>query len=409
MKTKYLSLLIILSIVSCSHMTREEQLLRRALAKLESIETVEYQEICTAYMPGDTLYKKWWTRNIKAYNNPQDTTVGVNHISMQVEGDSERFLSSYDGNIYAVSHPDHKAIVLDDFTTRNLPFRPMTPPLFRYAENIVEYTLTTTDSIVMSVTESSDIYHLDLTIHEEDQVEFFGRAYHMPKLPESMRATHDPTSHYEIWFDKSTDLPIKIYREMCSNVSEKMSRNVKINTLSLDDFDMESYYPEGYEIIMRGSKNKSKSLTTADLVGKAAPDFELMSCKGDVVALKNIKSRAILLNFTGIGCGPCAQALPFLNKLNDKYDDDDLQIISIECWGKRASSLQHYANVHDIEYPFLVGEESVTKAYHASGVPQFVLLDSSHRVVSTYSGYTLPTSDEPIEELIKQVLDSAGK
>lgn len=409
MITKYLLLLTILSIVSCSNMTREEQLLRRALAKLNSIETVEYQSLSTAYVPGDTLNKTWDIRNIKAYNNPQDTTIGVNHITMLVEGDSERFMSSYDGDICAVSYPDHKAIVLDDFTTRNLPFRPMTAPFFRYAENIVEYALTTTDSIVMSVTESSEIYHLDLTIHEEDQVEFLGRAYHMPKLPESMRATHDPTSHYEIWFDKLTDRPIKIYRQMCHSVSEEMPRNVKINTLSLDDFDMESYYPEGYEIIMRGSKSKSKSLTTADLVGGAAPDFELTSFEGDVVDLKNIKSRAILLNFTGIGCGPCAQALPFLNRLNDKYDNNDLQIISIECWGKQASSLQHYANVHDIEYPFLVGEESVIKAYHASGVPQFVLLDSSHKVVSTYGGYTLPSSDEPIEELIKQILDGAGK
>ncbi len=84
MKPKYLSLLIILSIVSCSNMTREEQLLRRALVKLESIETVEYQSLSTAYIPGDTLNKTWVIRNIKAYNNPQDTTIGVNHITMLV-------------------------------------------------------------------------------------------------------------------------------------------------------------------------------------------------------------------------------------------------------------------------------------------------------------------------------------
>lgn len=51
------------------------------------------------------------------------------------------------------------------------------------------------------------------------------------------------------------------------------------------------------------------------MTGKKAPDWTLTDMKGQKVSLSGIKSKVILLQFTGIGCGPCKISIPFLNRL----------------------------------------------------------------------------------------------
>ena len=91
-----------------------------------------------------------------------------------------------------------KEIKIDNFTTRPLPFRPLTPPFFNYCKNIVRYTLETEDSIVTTLEDCGDYFHFKLVINEDTQVEFFGKAYHMPPPPFYV----EPTSIYELWIHK---------------------------------------------------------------------------------------------------------------------------------------------------------------------------------------------------------------
>ena len=51
-----------------------------------------------------------------------------------------------------------------------------------------------------------DNYYFKLVIDENQQVEFFGKAYHMPLPPFDIGST---TSIYELWINKSNDLPYK--------------------------------------------------------------------------------------------------------------------------------------------------------------------------------------------------------
>ncbi|MEZ5010123.1 MAG: hypothetical protein R2744_00045 [Bacteroidales bacterium] len=62
--------------------------------------------------------------------------------------------------------------------------------------------------------QEKDVF-MRLTIHEEEQVEFFGKAY----MPPSPYTYGDNPSVYELWIDKETDLPYKIRREMSHDIS----------------------------------------------------------------------------------------------------------------------------------------------------------------------------------------------
>ncbi len=191
---------------------------------------------------------------------------------------------------------------------------------------------------------------------------------------------------------------------MDHSASEAVVSSAILNTLSIEDFNIEDYYPEGYKIRMKGSKSSNNTQKPEDLIGEKAPNFCLKNSAREVIELNQIESRAILLNFTGIGCAPCKHAIPLLSELSHDYNTEELQVISIECWGKEAKSLDIYAQKHNIDYPFLVGEESVTANYHISGVPVFMLLDSSRTVKHVYNGYTPTKSNEQIKALVAKIL-----
>lgn len=63
----------------------------------------------------------------------------------------------------------------------------------------------TEDSIATTLEDCGDYFHFKLVINENTQVEFFGKAYHMPPPPFYV----EQTSIYELWIHKSNGLPYK--------------------------------------------------------------------------------------------------------------------------------------------------------------------------------------------------------
>ena len=196
--------------------------------------------------------------------------------------------------------------------------------------------MTTSDSITVDKLENDNYWHVKLTIHEDRQVEFFGKAY---KIPDAPMFGEDPTSIYEIWIDKKTNLPYKFRREMSHNITESIVSNPEFNKMKIEDFHVSDYFPSDYKILSYNdaleNRNNRKS---NELEGRIAPDFELIDTQDDKVSLQDMKSKAILLQFTGIGCGPCYASIPFMEKISKEYPEDLLTVASIETWSGKSNS-----------------------------------------------------------------------
>ena len=154
------------------------------------------------------------------------------------------------------------------------------------------------------------------------------------------------------------------------------------------------------------------------MTGKKATDWTLTDMKGQKVSLSGIKSKVILLQFTGIGCGPCKISIPFLNRLKKEYAVNELEVLAVETWGRSKSSLavetwgrsksscEAYVKNHGIEYSFLTADkETIAKLindYQAgSGVPQFYLIGKDRTIIAKFQGYAEKTTDTEIEKKIK--------
>lgn len=375
--------------------------LKKVLSNLDKVESASYHEQSQSWQPGDTTAITNSFRFIKEYTNPSDSTIGASYVALNAK-DTTRFEFGYDGKVKMISFHEHKGIMIDDFTTRKLPFRLVGPPFFCYSRNIIGYALSTGDSITTEWKDLGEAYYFKLVIHEDKQVEFFGKAYYIPKPPFDLG---DPTSIYELWINKSDDLPYKVRREMSHQISANICSDVVLNQLSMADFNLYDYLPQNYEIRKYGEKGKTTQLSARELIGKKAPDWMLKDMYENPVSLSNLKSKVLLVNLTGIGCGACHASIPFLNGLKEKFNADEFEVVSIETWGRKPHSLRTYADKNQINYRFLCGDEGIVKSYRTYGAaPFFFILDQDRVVRKVIQGYGMEKTDKEITDAIKALL-----
>ena len=375
--------------------------LKKVLSNLDKVESASYHEQSQSWQPGDTTAITNSFRFIKEYTNPSDSTIGASYVALNAK-DTTRFEFGYDGKVKMISFHEHKGIMIDDFTTRKLPFRLVGPPFFCYSRNIIGYALSTGDSITTEWKDLGEAYYFKLVIHEDRQVEFFGKAYYIPKPPFDLG---DPTSIYELWINKSDDLPYKVRREMSHQISANICSDIVLNQLSIADFNLYDYLPQDYEIRKYGEKGETTQLSARELIGKKAPDWMLKDMYENPVSLSNLKSKVLLVNLTGIGCGACHASIPFLSGLKEKFNADEFEVVSIETWGRKPHSLRTYADKNQINYRFLCGDEGIVKSYRTYGAaPFFFILDQDRVVRKVIQGYGMEKTDKEITDAIKALL-----
>lgn len=395
MKTALLSLLAALPLMTCGQ-AGHAGYLQRVLSGLQRIESASYRSLHEAYAPGDTI-PLVFRRFYRELDNPADTTIGASYVSFD-DADTTRFDFGYDGKVRVLPDHETKTITIDDFTARPLPFRPVNAPFFNKARNILQYALTTSDRIETHLEESDSEYHLRLVIDIRKTVEFFGKAFHMPDTGNSIWGP--PRSVYEMWIRKEDDRPYRIRREQVHDISVETVSEVRINQQRAEDFRLERYFPADYAIRKYALRRQAESPSA--IVGKKAPDWTLADAAGNAVSLGDFKGRILLINFTGIGCGPCYQAIPFLNSLKERYTDLDLA--AIETWGKRGHSLRAYAERNNMSYPLLSDDGHTIEAYCSDrSVPVFILLDEHRIVRHVFRGFGKGTTDKEITEAIEKL------
>ena len=399
MKTRIVLLFLLLGSAGMVHgQDKKEKYLRKVLSNLEKIESAAYNEYQQMWEPGDSIPIYTGVHYLEEYNNPNDTTIGASFVEYDAE---KKFLRGYDGMVSAYAYHNKKGVLVDDFTSNRRPFRPLTPPFFNYVKSIIRYALTTRDSIVTELKDAGDAYCFRMVIHEDRKVEFFGKDYRFGGSDGS-----DPTSVYEVWISKENDLPYKNRKEMSHSISASSCSEVKLNGLPTGDFDLYACFPQDYEIRKRGETNRRQSEPKRDLTGTKAPDWTLKNVDGREVSLGDCKSKVLLINFTGVGCGPCKMAIPFLNGLKERYKEEELEVVAIESWQRKMHSIQNYIRANGINYLLLEGSDQVIKDYLDGnrGVPYYFILDKDRVIRKVVYGYGKGTTDKTITDAIQELL-----
>ena len=399
---KLIPILILTVLIANSFKSEDDKnvCLKRVLKNLEQIQSAKYFITQEAYAIGDSSPVYVMNSMFKEYDNPKDSTIGASYVSLSRE-DTTQMTFCYDGKMKAQVIKGQNKLVVDSFKVNYAPARSVYPPFFNYTKSIIKYALETQDSISTKIKDMGDSLYFSLLINENKQVEFIGRAIYV----ENAYTFGNNTSKYEIWIKKEDYLPYRVRREMAQGISVNTRHEYELNKLKIEEFIASDYFQPDYEISFYGEKPKSRKANNKNsLIGQIAPSWKLADTKGITTGLKDIKSKVLLIKFTGIGCGPCQASIPFMKELVTELKDQDFEMISIETWQDKISTLQRYSEKNKMNYRFFNSTKMVEENYQIKAVPQFFILDEERRIKAIIKGYEKGKTDNLIREKIKELI-----
>jgi peroxiredoxin len=143
---------------------------------------------------------------------------------------------------------------------------------------------------------------------------------------------------------------------------------------------------------------------------KPAPAFRLMNSSGKNVNLADFRGKVVLLDFWATDCGGCKLEIPWYMEFDRDYKSKGLAVVGVsmdilyedlksaeEGWNK----VKPFVQEHKINYPILMGDDDVTKAYSINALPATYLIDGQGRIAATYLGLV---DKDDMETNIKKLL-----
>jgi peroxiredoxin len=153
-----------------------------------------------------------------------------------------------------------------------------------------------------------------------------------------------------------------------------------------------------------------EALAASKLQGQMAHDFTLQTLDGQTVHLSDFRGKAVMLNFWATWCEPCKIEMPWFVELQKQYGPQGLQVLGVAMDDADPSDIAKFAKDMGVDYPILVGKESVRDAVASDygGVqflPETFFISRSGKVVEKIFGLK---SRSEIEDFIKKTLNQGA-
>ena len=148
-------------------------------------------------------------------------------------------------------------------------------------------------------------------------------------------------------------------------------------TLSLDD--MKALVGKGAAFIQEDEgiqqimQMKEKASEAA--VGKKFLEIEGKTADGKSIRLSDFagKGRYVLVDFWASWCGPCMNAVPKVRALLEKYTDQGLDLVGINCWERKPENGPAKAKEMNMTWPVIYAQDEAVEAYGVEAIPTLIL------------------------------------
>jgi peroxiredoxin len=139
-----------------------------------------------------------------------------------------------------------------------------------------------------------------------------------------------------------------------------------------------------------------------------APDFSLKANDGQTYTLDGLKGNVVLLFFWATWCPYCRRAVPHMVELSSEYANSSFTMIGIS-GDKNSDAWWTYIEEHQMQWPqYLDQGHRIAHLFHASGVPNFFLIDQNGAMVFHQTGWGDSTADR-LKQLIDRTLAGSGQ
>lgn len=380
--------------------------LEKVLDKLSTVQNVEY-------ILSQRFWNEWedepdtWDRTyrcIVAYN-AEDPFTNAKFVYWNTENGN--YVFGYDGikRIRPYRDDSSSTKVFEVDYRFNHPemhrIRVVSNPFFYEIGDILEYTLNTTDSIQVQLTEDSDNYIFELMTLDPGVIVEFGFGHLDPHgiIPPGIDID-ETQSLYRVKINKADMLPFDL--EECREM-ERMNRYVVSDIKPLDDpdFDIEKSLPEGYTFY----KSPEREPAPKEVINTPLPIFTATDTEGRQHSGKDYLGKVLLLEHTAIGCGACQLAVPVLKELHAKYPQDRFEILALDAWGERMSDMKGYRAKKDLPYPFALEDQPSSLLDELGNTthlaPWFTIVNPEGIIVKNIKGFNKEELFSAIEGILE--------
>lgn len=141
---------------------------------------------------------------------------------------------------------------------------------------------------------------------------------------------------------------------------------------------------------------------------KPALDFTLPDLEGNLVSLKDLRGKVVLVNFWFPACGPCQMEFPHIQKIYDKYKDQGFAVLLIQI-AQTQEEGKKFLDDHNYTMTALYSDGKwAEENYDVKVAPTNIFIDGKGRVIFKSTGYS-PGSEKEIESQIKELLEYEKK
>lgn len=148
--------------------------------------------------------------------------------------------------------------------------------------------------------------------------------------------------------------------------------------------------------------------------GTFAPDFEMLTIKGDSFKLKNLLGQYVLIDFWASWCQPCRKENPNLVEAYRQFKNRKFTIVSVSLDGQR-DQWQKGIDLDKLVWPYHVSDllkwrSPLVKEYDIKGIPASFLLDPSGKIIARdlKGNAIISTLDQILPPEMIEVRDSLG-
>lgn len=138
------------------------------------------------------------------------------------------------------------------------------------------------------------------------------------------------------------------------------------------------------------------------------PNFRLKNLDNRTVSFNQIKGDHLtVIDFWATWCKPCIKSIPEFVKMDEEFEDKDVQFIGISIDGPRnKAKVKPFIKSLGVDYPVLRdSDSSVMARLRVTAVPSLLIVNSENEILYFHEGYK---SGEEIEirnkilELLKE-------
>lgn len=110
------------------------------------------------------------------------------------------------------------------------------------------------------------------------------------------------------------------------------------------------------------------------------PDFSVSDINNNKIESSKLRGRYVLIQFWASWCIPCIEEIPDLKKINDRYNDSTLTIISFSI-DKNEPAFRKAIEKHAMDWPQVFGDTRLYNSLAHVPIPQLYLIDPQGRTI----------------------------